>query len=167
MRPSPKEGHHHPLITKFHPTSGPHDPHQAWHIVSNFHYPIYDISYRLVRLETILSRYDTLGERQLQCCVFCHVRQALLAIKGENIDPDCHKNSILTVRGGLVPHQLYVEVENVCHCSHFHLKFCCFASYEGHIYRLEFAYMKHGNRFTVYRRLKYDFRNSTATCYHA
>ena len=27
--------------------------------------------------------------------------------------------------------------------------------------------MKPGNRFTVYRRLKYDFRNSTATCYHA
>ena len=34
---------------------------QAWHIVSNFHFPIYDISSRLVRLETILSRYDILG----------------------------------------------------------------------------------------------------------
>jgi len=36
---------------------------QAWHIESNFHFPIYDISSRLVRLEAILSRYDTFGER--------------------------------------------------------------------------------------------------------
>ena len=130
---------------------------QAWHIGSNFHFPIYDILSRLDRLEAILLRYDTLGERKLQYCVFCHVRQALLAIKGENIYPDCHKNSILTIRGGLIPHQLYVEVENVCHCSHFNLKFRCFAPYEGCIYYLELTYMKPGTWFTVYRRLKYDF----------
>ena len=31
-RPSPKDGkdgHHHPLITRFHPTSGLHDPHSV------------------------------------------------------------------------------------------------------------------------------------------
>ena len=102
------------------------------------------------------------GEVATVLC-FLSVRRALLAIKGENIYPDCHENSILTVRENLIPHQLYVEVENVCHCSHFNLKFHCFAPYEGHIYRLEFAYMKTGIRFTFYCRLKYNFRNSTVT----
>ena len=45
------------------------------------------------------------GEVATVLC-FLSVRRALLAIKGENIYPDCHKNSILTVRGGLVPNQL-------------------------------------------------------------
>ena len=28
-RPSPKHGHHHPLIIRFHRTGGPHDPHSV------------------------------------------------------------------------------------------------------------------------------------------
>ena len=32
---APKDDHHHPLITRFHPTSGPHDPHSLrWALLS-------------------------------------------------------------------------------------------------------------------------------------
>ena len=34
-RPSPKHGHHHPLISRFHRTGGPHDPHSVrWSVPS-------------------------------------------------------------------------------------------------------------------------------------
>ena len=51
--------------------AGVDDAHQACHIESNFHFSIYDISSRLVRLETILSRYDTLKRVSYHfvCCV--------------------------------------------------------------------------------------------------
>ena len=41
-RPSPKGGLHHPLITRFHPTIGPHDPHSLrWTFPSELSLGVY------------------------------------------------------------------------------------------------------------------------------
>ena len=47
-RPSPKDGHRYPLITRLHPTSGPHDPHSLMWAVSS------ELSLRVYHVVTIL-----------------------------------------------------------------------------------------------------------------
>ena len=51
----PKDGHHHPLITRFHPTSSQHDPHSLrWTL------PL-ELSFRLYNRVTILRSLGRLG----------------------------------------------------------------------------------------------------------
>ena len=42
MRPSPKHSHHHPLISRFHRTGDPHDPHSVrWSVPSELSLGVY------------------------------------------------------------------------------------------------------------------------------
>ena len=73
LRTSPKDGYHHPLITRFHPTSGPRDPHTLRWI-----FPL-DLSLGVYHVVTILRLGQVAGEawaeraspksgRQVQAC---------------------------------------------------------------------------------------------------
>ena len=56
----PKNGHHHQLITRFHPTSSPHDPHSVRWSVPLYHSAPLHHWHQAVQFDTIWHNFETI-----------------------------------------------------------------------------------------------------------